>query len=104
MAVYTDITDVELDAFIADFDLGAPLAFKGIAEGVENSNFLLDTETGRFLLTVYERRVSAADLPFFLVLMRWLDDHGLSQRHAHAGRDGAPSSACEASRRRSSPS
>ena len=53
MAVYTDITDAELDAFLAGFDLGAPLAFKGIAEGVENSNFLLETETGRFILTVY---------------------------------------------------
>ena len=46
MAVYTDITDEELGALLADFDLGAPLAFKGIAEGVENSNFLLETETG----------------------------------------------------------
>jgi len=76
MAVYTDITDEELQALLADFDLGAPLAFKGIAEGVENSNFLLETETGRYILTVFEKRVRGEDLPFFLDLMRWLADHG----------------------------
>ena len=51
MAVYTDITDEELAAFLQGYDLGAPLAFKGIAEGVENSNFLLETEKGRYILT-----------------------------------------------------
>lgn len=76
MAVYTDISDAELEAFLADFDLGAPLAFKGIAEGVSNSNFLLETERGRFILTVYEQRVEEADLPYFLGLMSWLADHG----------------------------
>jgi homoserine kinase type II len=76
MAVYTDISDAELEIFLADFDLGAPLAFKGIAEGVENSNFLLETARGRFILTVYERRIRAADLPFFLDLMGWLAAKG----------------------------
>jgi homoserine kinase type II len=76
MAVYTDITDDELGELLADFDLGAPVAFKGIAEGVENSNFLLETEKGRFILTVYEKRVREEDLPFFLGLMRWLAEHG----------------------------
>lgn len=76
MAVYTDITDQELEAFLADFDLGAPTAFKGIAEGVSNSNFLLETERGRFILTVYEQRVAEEDLPYFLGLMRWLAQHG----------------------------
>lgn len=76
MAVYTDITDEELGGLLADFDLGQPLSLKGVAEGVENSNFLLETETGRYFLTVYERRVNAADLPFFLELMAWLADHG----------------------------
>ncbi|MCA3714577.1 MAG: homoserine kinase, partial [Phenylobacterium sp.] len=50
MAVYTDITDEELETLLADFDIGAPLALKGVAEGVENANFLLETETGRFFL------------------------------------------------------
>jgi homoserine kinase type II len=76
MAVYTDITDAELETFLAGFDIGAPLVFKGIAEGVENSNFLLETDTGRFILTVYERRVRPEDLPYFLGLMRWLAEHG----------------------------
>jgi homoserine kinase type II len=76
MAVYTDITDEELATLLADFDLGAPLSLKGVAEGVENSNFLLETEAGRYFLTVYERRVRADDLPFFLELLRWLAEHG----------------------------
>jgi homoserine kinase type II len=76
MAVYTDITDEELAELLAGFDLGAPLSLKGVAEGVENSNFLLETETGRYFLTVYEKRVRAEDLPFFLGLMSWLANHG----------------------------
>lgn len=76
MAVYTDVTDEELRAFLAGYAVGAPLAFKGIAEGVENSNFLLETEGGRFILTVYERRVSGGDLPFFLGLMEHLAGQG----------------------------
>ncbi len=88
MAVYTDITDAELAKLLADFDLGAPVAFKGIAEGVENSNFLLETETGRFIMTVYEKRVSEADLPFFLGLMQWLAQHGYSCPTPVADRSG----------------
>jgi len=88
MAVYTDITDDELSALLADFDLGAPLSFKGIAEGVENSNFLLETEAGRYILTVYEKRVDAADLPFFLGLMRWLAKHGYPSAEPMADRAG----------------
>ena len=76
MAVYTDISDTELEAFIADFDVGEAVSFKGIAEGVENSNFLLETRGGRYILTIYERRVRAEDLPFFLSLMQWLANAG----------------------------
>ena len=65
MAVYTDVPDEELAAFVAEYDLGAVTAFKGIAEGVENSNFLLRTERGSYILTLYEKRVRAGDLPFF---------------------------------------
>jgi homoserine kinase type II len=88
MAVYTDITDEELQLLLADFDLGAPLAFKGIAEGVENSNFLLETEKGRFFLTVYEKRVRADELPFFLNLLTWLADHGYPSAAPVANRSG----------------
>jgi len=76
MAVYTDITDEELAGLLAGYDVGAATAFKGIAEGIENSNFLLETERGRYFLTVYEKRVNPADLPFFLGLMQWLAQHG----------------------------
>jgi homoserine kinase type II len=76
VAVYTDITDAELDAFLEGYDLGRALSFKGIAEGVENSNFLLETEGGRFILTVYERRVRGEELPFFIDLMQHLAARG----------------------------
>ena len=76
MAVYTDITDDELATLLADYDLGAALSFKGIVEGIQNSNFLLETETGRYFLTVYEKGVRPEDLPFFLGLTRWLSEHG----------------------------
>jgi len=89
MAVYTDITDAELEGFLAQFDLGHPLAFKGIAEGVSNSNFLLETEAGRFILTVYEQRTNEQDLPFFLGLLRWLADHGYPCAPPMPARDGA---------------
>ncbi|HEX2802303.1 MAG TPA: phosphotransferase, partial [Phenylobacterium sp.] len=88
MAVYTDITDEELAGLLADFDLGAPLSLKGVAEGVSNSNFLLETETGRYILTVYEARTREADLPFFLELMRWLAGRGYPSATPIADRSG----------------
>ena len=88
MAVYTDITDAELEGFMAQFDLGQPLAFKGIAEGVSNSNFLLETDAGRFILTVYEARTNEKDLPFFLSLLRWLSDHGFPCAPPMPAKDG----------------
>ena len=86
--MYTDITDAELAAFLADYDLGRALALKGIAEGVENSNFLLDTEAGRFILTLYERRVRPEDLPYFLELLRWLACDGFACPTPRADRAG----------------
>jgi homoserine kinase type II len=88
MAVYTHIGDSELEAFLANYDLGRPLAFKGIAEGVSNSNYLLETEQGRFILTIYEARTNPADLPYFLGLMRWLADAGFPSAAPVPGRDG----------------
>jgi homoserine kinase type II len=88
LAVYTDISDAELAAFLAGYDIGAPLSFKGIAEGVENSNFLLETDRGRFFLTIYERRVRAADLPFFLGFMQHLARRGFPSATPIAARDG----------------
>lgn len=77
MAVYTDFTDEEFSEFIAGYDLGAVLSVKGIAEGVENSNYLMATEAGQFILTLYEKRVDPADLPFFLGLMEHLSGRGI---------------------------
>ncbi len=78
MAVYTDVSVEDLSAFVADYDLGEVLSYKGIAEGVENSNFLLHTSRGHFILTLYEKRVAAGDLPFFLGLMEHLAARGLN--------------------------
>lgn len=72
MAVYTDVADSDLAAFLDAYDIGTLVSFKGIAEGVENSNFLLRTTRGGYFLTLYEKRVAEADLPFFLGLMRHL--------------------------------
>ena len=88
MAVYTDITDEELSGLLADFDLGQALSLKGVAEGVENSNFLLETEAGRYFLTVYEKRTREEDLPFFLDLLRWLGERGFPSAIPVADRTG----------------
>jgi homoserine kinase type II len=77
MAVYTEVGDADLEELLKQYDLGAVLSFKGIAEGVENSNFLLRTEAGNFILTLYEKRVAEADLPFFLGLMEHLAGRGI---------------------------
>jgi homoserine kinase type II len=78
VAVYTDVSAEELVAFLAAYDVGELLSYKGIAEGVENSNFLVHTRSGYFILTLYEKRVAAADLPFFLALMEHLANRGIT--------------------------
>jgi homoserine kinase type II len=78
MAVYTDVAAEDLAAFLNDYDIGELLSYKGIAEGVENSNFLVHTSRGSFILTLYEKRVAAADLPFFLGLMEHLASRGIT--------------------------
>ena len=78
MAVYTDVTDEELQQFLAGYSIGGLLSYKGIAEGVENSNFLLHTTDGFYILTLYEKRVAAGDLPFFLNLIEHLAARGLT--------------------------
>jgi homoserine kinase type II len=78
MAVYTDVTGEELTAFLAGYELGELLSYKGIAEGVENSNFLVHTSKGHYILTLYEKRVAAGDVPFFLALMEHLAARGIN--------------------------
>jgi homoserine kinase type II len=88
MAVYTNVDDEALIAFLARYDLGELLACKGIAEGVENSNFYLHTTTGSFILTLYEKRVAESDLPFFLGLMEHLAAGGVACPLPVRNRDG----------------
>jgi homoserine kinase type II len=88
MAVYTDVSDEELAGFVAAYDIGEPIAFKGIAEGVSNSNFFLQTTRDRFILTVYEARAPREDLPFFIGLMDHLAGHGFACPRPVRMRDG----------------
>jgi homoserine kinase type II len=89
MAVYTEVSDEALAAFLRCYDLGDLVAFRGIAEGVENSNYALRTTTGDFILTLYEKRVDPAELPWFLGLMEHLAQRGISCPLPVHGRDGA---------------
>ncbi len=78
MAVYTEVGEDELAKFLGGYDLGELMSFKGIAEGVENTNYLLHTRRGHFILTLYEKRVSKEDLPFFIGLMEHLAARGIN--------------------------
>jgi homoserine kinase type II len=78
MAVYTDVSADDLSEFLRRYDIGELLSYKGIAEGVENSNFLVHTGAGNFILTLYEKRVAENDLPFFLGLMEHLAARGIT--------------------------
>ena len=89
MAVYTQVSDEALAGFLAGYDLGEALAFKGIAEGVENSNYYLETRKGRYILTLFEKRVNAADLPYFIGLKQHLSSKGFPCPEPVMGRDGA---------------
>ena len=78
MAVYTEVADDELASFIADYGFGRVLSYKGIAEGVENTNYMVDAERGRYFLTLFEKRTAQEDLPFFLGLMEHLASRGIN--------------------------
>ncbi len=88
MAVYTQVSAEALGAFLGKFDVGRLVSAKGIAEGVENSNYLVDTTGGRFILTLYEKRVAAGDLPFFLDLLEHIAARGVAAPPAIADRQG----------------
>ncbi len=90
MAVYTEVTDEALANYLLEYDLGTAIAFRGIAEGVENSNYQLRTTTGDYILTLYEKRVDPAELPWFLGLMQHLALEGISCPLPVQGRDGNP--------------
>ncbi|KZD05451.1 homoserine kinase [Thalassospira xiamenensis] len=88
MAVYTDVSDEDIARFVAEYDIGNVISFKGIAEGVENTNFLLQTDQASFILTLYEKRVNPDDLPFYLGLMDHLSAKGLNCPTPIHGKDG----------------
>lgn len=88
MAVYTPVSSEAMAVLLARYDVGAIVSAKGIAEGVENSNFLVDTDCARFILTLYEKRVDAADLPFFMLLLDHLANKGLPVPRAIRDRSG----------------
>src|SRR3984957_9938722 len=88
MAVYTNVTAEDLGRFLAGYDIGELLSYKGIAEGVENSNFLVHAGRGHYILTLYERRVAERDLPFFLGLMEHLAGRGITCPQPVKNRDG----------------
>lgn len=88
MAVYTPVPDEALAAFLADYEIGAPRALKGIAEGVENSNFYLETTQDRFILTLFEKRANPQDLPWFVALTQHLAANGFPCARPIAARDG----------------
>jgi homoserine kinase type II len=88
MAVYTQVSAEALSALLETYDAGTLISAKGIAEGVENSNYLVDTSAGRFILTLYEKRVDSADLPFFMALLDHLADKGLHVPRAIRDRAG----------------
>ena len=89
MAVYTEVTDDALAGFLAGYDIGPVTTFKGIAEGVENSNFLLATRDQRFILTLYEKRVDETELPFFIGLMEHLSRAGVTCPQPVRARNGS---------------
>ena len=70
MAVYTPLSAEDIAALLARYEIGAALSCEGIAEGVENTNYKLTTATGRYILTLFERRVAEADLPFFMGVIK----------------------------------
>ena len=89
MAVYTTLSAADLAALIGEYDVGDLVSAKGIAEGVSNSNWLVETTRGRYILTMYEARVEVADLPFFLGLLDHLAAKGSPVPRTIHDRDGA---------------
>jgi len=88
MAVYTKLSEIELKEFFSKYDLGKLLNYKEIKEGIENTNYFIETEIGKFILTLYEKRVEEKDLPFFISLMRNLYDNNFPSPEPIINRNG----------------
>jgi len=89
MAVYTKLSEAELKEFFSKYNLGKLLNYKGIKEGIENTNYFTETEKGKFILTIYEKRVEEKDLPFFMSLMRNLYDKNFPSPEPIINRNGS---------------
>jgi homoserine kinase type II len=87
MSVYTVINSAQLEAFLQDYDLGALLSFEGISAGIENTNYFVDTEQGRFVLTIFEHH-SAKELGYFLNIMAFMAEHEIPTAHPIADKQG----------------
>jgi len=77
MAVYTKVSDSQLSSLLEKYNIGTAKELKAIEQGIENSNYFLTTDKGRFILTIYEKRVNKNDLPFFLNLMKHLSSKNI---------------------------
>ena len=80
MAVYTKINKKNINSFIKNYNIGTIQKFKGIKEGIENTNYFLQTSKGKFILTIYEKRTNKKDLPFFMKLMDNLNKNNFKEK------------------------
>ena len=95
MAVYTPLTEAQIAEFLTQYDLGAFASAQGIAEGVENTNYLIHTSHAPYILTLFEQRTRLEDLPYFTQLMQWLSARGIPCPQPMPRRDGRVLSALQ---------
>jgi len=88
MAVFTHVSPADLDKFLHAYDLGPAKSYRGVEQGVENTNYVVDTERGRFILTLFEQRTNEADLPFFAAAMAHFAGRGVPAPAPVADRSG----------------
>lgn len=88
MAVYTHISETDLREHLTRFDLGELLSFDGISEGVENTNYRLETTRGRYILTLFEKRIERDELPFYITFMEFIRENGVPAPYAAEAKTG----------------
>ena len=87
MSVYTTVTEQDLEAFLAQYSVGALTSYKGISEGIENTNYFVDTDQNRFVLTIFENH-TFEELPYFMDVMAYLHEHQIPGAHPIRANDG----------------
>ena len=78
MAVYTHLSENDVTRFLQDYSCGHLQSFVGIAQGVENTNYIITTDRDKYILTIFEARTNPADLPFFFAYMEHLKREGIN--------------------------